>query len=131
MPYNFTNIEGNLTNIKGTIYYNNMPLMKITGLETISEISCSSKNHWIEVDKVYFNNPATVVIWKDGTKTIVKAQNNEPYDKEKGLAMCFMKKAMGNTGNFNDKMNELIDPEFKEKRKKAKKEARKAKKTND
>ena len=52
-------------------------------------------------EKVIFNEPATIVIWKDGSKTVVKCQKNDEYDPEKGLALCFMKKALGNKGNFN------------------------------
>ena len=52
--------------------------------------------------KVIFNNPATIVYWNDGTKTVVKCLPGETYDKEKGLALCFMKKAMGNKGNYNN-----------------------------
>ena len=36
------------------------------------------------IDKVIFNDPATIVFWKDGTKTVVKA-TNEKFDREKGL----------------------------------------------
>lgn len=39
------------------------------------------------IEKVIFNPPATIVFWKDGSKTVVKAQNAE-YDPEKGLAMA-------------------------------------------
>lgn len=53
-------------------------------------------------EKVIFNDPATIVIWKDGSKTVVKCQKNDEYDPEKGLALCFMKKALGNKGNFNN-----------------------------
>lgn len=56
----------------------------------------------LSYEKVIFNDPATIVIWKDGTKTIVKVQPGETYDAEKGLALCFMKKALGNKGNFNN-----------------------------
>ena len=51
-------------------------------------------------EKVIFNKPATIVLWKDGTKTVVKAQNDEPFDPEKGLAMAIAKKALGNEGNY-------------------------------
>ena len=43
--------------------------------------------------------PATIVYWTDGTKTVVKAVNEE-YDPEKGIAMAFMKKTLGNRGNY-------------------------------
>lgn len=52
-----------------------------------------------EITKVIFNNPATIVIWDDGSKTVVKAEN-EPFDPEKGLAMAIAKKALGNKGNY-------------------------------
>lgn len=48
------------------------------------------------IKKVIFNNPATIVYWKDGTKTVVKCSNNELYyDPEKGLAMAICKKFLG------------------------------------
>lgn len=47
--------------------------------------------HIPEIEKVIHNDPATVVYWKDGTKTVVK-RYNEPYDAEKGLAMAICKK---------------------------------------
>ena len=48
------------------------------------------------IDKVVFNDPATIVFWKDGSKTIVKCGENESFDPEKGLAMAIAKKAFGN-----------------------------------
>lgn len=54
------------------------------------------------IKKVIFNNPATIVIWNDGTKTIVKCQEGDTYSKELGFAMCLAKKFLGNKGNFND-----------------------------
>lgn len=57
---------------------------------------------YFNIKKVIFNNPATVVYWEDGTKTVVKCDEDDYYDKETGLALCFMKKALGNKGNYND-----------------------------
>lgn len=48
-----------------------------------------------EVVDVIFSDPATIVLWSDGTKTVVKTQEGEPYDPEKGMAMAFSKKLMG------------------------------------
>lgn len=53
------------------------------------------------IENVIFNDPATIVFWKDGTKTVVKA-TNEDFDPEKGLAMAISKKALGNKGNYFD-----------------------------
>ena len=62
------------------------------------------------VKDVIFNDPATIVLWKDGTKTVVKCQTEtgDVYNKELGLAMCIIKKCCGNKGNFNDVFNEWI-----------------------
>lgn len=54
------------------------------------------------IDDVIFNEPATIVKWADGTKTVVKAQENDKYDKVKGLALAFVRKATGNKGNYYD-----------------------------
>ena len=53
-----------------------------------------------EIKKVIFNYPATIILWEDGTKTVVKAQNKDQFDKEKGLAMAIVKKALGNEGRY-------------------------------
>lgn len=42
--------------------------------------------------KVIFNDPATIVFWSDGTKTVCKAVKGDKFDAEKGLAMCYFKK---------------------------------------
>lgn len=55
-----------------------------------------------EIKVVHFNNPMTIVIWEDGTKTMVKCQDDDVYSEEIGLAMCISKKAFGNKGNFNE-----------------------------
>jgi hypothetical protein len=65
----------------------------------------------VEIDRVIFNKPATIVIWADGTKTVVKCQDGDVYSKETGLALCIAKKALGNKGNFNDIFHEWIPEE--------------------
>ena len=58
--------------------------------------------------RVLFNAPATIVFWNDKTKTVVVAQNGEKFDKEKGLALCFMKKFLGNKGNYNNEFRKWL-----------------------
>jgi hypothetical protein len=55
-----------------------------------------------EIERVIFSNPATIVIWKDGSKTVVKCQEGDTFSEETGLAMAICKKVFGNKGNFND-----------------------------
>ena len=63
-----------------------------------------------EITKVIFNDPAVIVLWSDGDKTVVKA-DNEPFDPEKGLAMAIAKKFLGtnkNKSNYYDEFKEWL-----------------------
>jgi len=60
------------------------------------------KPYSVKIEKVKFSGPATIVFWADGSKTVVKCQEGDTFDPEKGLALCFMKKVLGNkSGTFN------------------------------
>lgn len=48
------------------------------------------------ITKVIYNPPATIIIWSDKTKTVVKCCENDIYDPEKGFAMAVIKKLCGN-----------------------------------
>ena len=61
-----------------------------------------------EIKNVIFNDPATIVFWDDGTKTVVKCQDGDEFDPEKGLAMAIAKKAYGNKGNYCNKMKKWL-----------------------
>ena len=71
-----------------------------------------------EINKIYdlkdviFNPPATIVLWGDGTKTVVKAQNGEPFDPEKGLAMAIVKKTYDNTGRYYEVIEKFTRPYY-------------------
>lgn len=55
----------------------------------------------VSIRKVIFNDPATVVLWSDGTKTVVKCGPEDKFDMEKGLAMAIVKKMAGNDNSFH------------------------------
>lgn len=65
------------------------------------------------IKKVIFNYPATIVLWSDGSKTVVKCQDGDIYDPEKGLAMAISKKALGNKGNYCNEFKKWL-PEDEE-----------------
>jgi hypothetical protein len=46
------------------------------------------------IKNVIFSGPCTIVLWEDGTKTIVRCEK-DALDPEKGLAMAIAKKALG------------------------------------
>ena len=58
------------------------------------------------IKNVIFNPPATIVFWEDGTKTVVKAEN-EDFDPEKGLAMAIAKKALGTNKSHSNYYDEF------------------------
>ena len=55
----------------------------------------------VSIRKVIFNDPATIVLWSDGSKTVVKCGPEDSYDMEKGLAMAIVKKMAGNDNRFH------------------------------
>lgn len=63
----------------------------------------------LPITNVIFAPPATIVFWNDGTKTVVKCEN-EVYDPEKGLAMAISKRALGNKGNYFETFKKWVDP---------------------
>ena len=100
---------------------NEMPVerkstIRYSGCTSVS-ISASSMSV-PDIKKVIFNYPATIVFWSDGSKTVVKCQDGDIYDPEKGLAMAISKKALGNKGNYcNEFKKWLPEDEEEEERK--------------
>lgn len=61
--------------------------------------------------KKIVSNPkkrTTVILWKNGDKTITKAMKGEKFDAEKGIAMAFMKYAYGNNGAYMKEIRKAI-----------------------
>ncbi len=54
--------------------------------------------------KVIYNPPATIILWTDKTKTVVKCCENDIYDPEKGFAMAVIKKLCGNNSALFHKL---------------------------
>lgn len=74
-------------------------------------LSFATLNKYVGIKQVIFNAPATIVIWYDGTKTVVKAGDGDVYDPEKGLAMAIAKKALGNKGCYYDTFKKWLPKE--------------------
>ena len=54
-------------------------------------------NAYPEVNRVVYHDPATIVFWKDGTKTVVKCIDGQPYEKYAGFCAALAKKIYGST----------------------------------
>ncbi len=131
---------GKVTHICGSPYrYNNLCVEAMIEDKPIAAYG---------IENVIFQNPATIVFWSDGTKTVVNCMDNveikkkvvdgkevtirkpkkaDTYSEEAGLAMAIVKKWAGNNGNYNNIFREFI-PEMAQAEKEAKKAAKKAKK---
>lgn len=48
-----------------------------------------------KITKVIYNYPATIAFFDDGTKTVVKHNEPDDYDHEKGALLCMAKKIYG------------------------------------
>ncbi len=68
----------------------------------------------VSIRKVIFNNPATIVLWSDGTKTVVKCGPEDTFDMEKGLAMAIVKKMAGNDNRFHKVFKQYLKKKKKE-----------------
>lgn len=85
-----------------------------TGLFKPNAVACIKEETTMNCDirsnikNVIFNYPATIILWKDGTKTIVKVRKGEKYDPEKGFAMAVCKKMFGNEGNYYKVFKEYV-----------------------
>lgn len=86
-----------------------------------------------DIDKVIFNDPATIVTFKDGTKVCVKASKHDKFSKETGLVYAIVKRLYANDMNDNgylrskglgEKMNKVIEGAFDQKKSDADKRAK-------
>lgn len=74
-----------------------------------------------DIDRVVFSEPATIVFWTDGTKTVVKCMPGEKFEKYAGFMAACMKKMFGSTSRAKAIMNECIYDQPKPENKKKKK----------
>ena len=83
----------------------------VTPRDLLNSIYGINSSRIPEIKNVIFNDPATIVFWDDGTKTVVKCQDGDEFDLEKGLAMAIAKKAYGNKGSYCNKMKKWLPKE--------------------
>ena len=72
------------------------------------------KGEWemegLRIKRVLFRNPATIVWWQDGSKTVVRCGEGEAYDKEKGILWAFYKRHSGMSNKRAKKqMNKFVE----------------------
>lgn len=73
------------------------------------------------IQQVIFNPPATIVFWRDGSKTVVKCGKNDIFDPEKGLAMAISKRAFGDNRDYYEVFAKWVGKyEYQQKKKEKK-----------
>ena len=108
--------------------------IKANYLTSKAEIASKMKNAYMKiiagsysklrVKNIVFNNPATIVFWEDGTKTVVKCAEGEQFNKYVGFCAAVTKKVFGN----NNRVIKLVEAGY-EQEKPLKKTSKKGKKT--
>ena len=73
------------------------------GGECMQELIVTT-NYKLKIKRVIYNDPATIILWRDGTKTVVKCDKDDKYDPEKGFLLCVLKRLLGNKGNYNKEL---------------------------
>ena len=63
------------------------------------------------IEKVVFNDPYTIVKWKDGTKTIVKVMDGDEFIPETGVAVAICRKIFGSRADFKRFVRQYVPKE--------------------
>ena len=96
---------------------NEMPVKRKSTSSCVYAATTAKSVSVPSIKKVIFNYPATIVLWSDGSKTVVKCQDGDIYDPEKGLAMAISKKALGNKGNYCNEFKKWLPEDEEEEEK--------------
>lgn len=86
--------ENTMNNVMNDLYGHMISPMEAYVRNDVSTIASLFQKRMPNIKNVHFSGPVTVVIWDDGTKTMVRC-TNEDIDYEKGLAMAISKKLLG------------------------------------
>lgn len=79
-------------------------ISKYSGVPICLDIQSITANH---------EKNAFTVVWGDGSHTIIHLQPGDKWDDEKALAMCYVKKMMGNKGSFNNIFTQELPSKLK------------------
>lgn len=61
----------------------------------IKHLSLNGNDAYIKnIDRIICSPPATIIIWKNGNKSIVKCMDTDIYNPEQGIAMCLLKEML-------------------------------------
>ena len=130
-------------NGKGGVGFSFSPIdgkPQIVKIGSSKPCTCSCKSKGLkfkdildDIDQVIFNDPATIVTFKDGSKVCVKACEKDTFTKEAGLMYALVKRLYANDIDDNgylksrglgEKINKVIEGAFDQKKAEADKRAK-------
>lgn len=83
-------------------------------LKVINKVAYHYSFTIASIDHVKFSGPATIIFWKDGTKTIVKCTEEDELNCETGIAMATLKKILGDGyAPYKKKVQKIVDEQTK------------------
>lgn len=80
-------------------------------IRMIEELEEEEQYNYLAFEKIIFNDPATIVIWADGTRTIVKACKEDKFDKGVGLKTALLQRVFGK--DIDKEINKIVDEDNK------------------
>lgn len=80
-------------------------------LRMIEELEEEEQNNYLAYERIIFNDPATIVIWADGTRTVVKACKEDKFDKGVGLKTALLQRVFGK--EIDKEINKIVDEDNK------------------
>lgn len=61
----------------------------------------AAKLNTLKPVRIIYNDPATIIFWSDGTKTVVKRSEGEPYNEYNAFCAALAKKVFETNSNVN------------------------------
>lgn len=76
-------------------------LKSVSTFRLIEELKKRHEFNELEPTKIIFNDPATIVFWNDGEKTVVKCAKDQKFSEYYGYLAAMAKKIYGTNGVIN------------------------------
>lgn len=80
-------------------------------IRMIEELEAEEQYDYLAYERIIFNDPATIVIWADGTRTVVKACKEDKFDKGVGLKTALLQRVFGK--EIDKEINKIVDKDNK------------------
>lgn len=68
--------------------------------------------HVEQINRVIYNDPATIILWNDGSKTVAKCMDGDTYDSEKGFLVAYLKKFV-DSDTLREEMSKWVEDDNK------------------